>query len=170
MEVPVALDSRSITTPHKDLDYLPLADKDFQIKDLTFDETSLKLHCRYRDNYLNHVDNIGLWESNLPKYQFQSVHVFLEIIHYCHANCDPVLNVVMSPDQKILFIIIAESINEILQLHLGQDLTPCPSPISLKDSPNCLVPEVLKSSRTSFLKKNTCQRIPLLTCQPSFLI
>jgi len=103
-----------ITTPHIDLDYLPLANKDFQIRDLTFDETPLKLHCKYRDNYLNHVDKIGLWESNLPKYQFHSVHVFLEINHYYHANYDPTMRFVMSPDQKILFAIIAESINEML--------------------------------------------------------
>jgi len=50
----------AITTPHEDLDFLPLADKDFQIKDLTFDETPLKLHCKYWDNYLNNTDKIGL--------------------------------------------------------------------------------------------------------------
>jgi len=123
MDVPVVLDARPITTPHKDLDHLPLDDKDFHIKDLTFDETPLKLHYRYKDNYLNHVDKIGLWESNLPKYQFPSVHVFPEIIHYCHENYDPVLKVVMSSDQKILFTITAKSINEMLQLQPGQDLT-----------------------------------------------
>lgn len=105
-----------VTTPHRYLDHIPLADKDFQIKDLTFDETPLKLHCKYRDIYLNHVDKIGLSESNLHKYQFPSVHVFLEIIHYYHANCDPITKVVMSPDQKILFTITAKSINEMLQL------------------------------------------------------
>jgi len=103
-----------ITTPHRDLDYLPLADKDFQIKDLTFDETALKLHCKYRDNYLYHADKIGPSESNLPKYQFPNVHVFLEIIHYCHANYDPTMRAVISPDQKILSTITAESINEML--------------------------------------------------------
>jgi len=42
------------------LDYLPLANKDFQIKELTFNETPFKLYCRYQDNYLNNADKIGL--------------------------------------------------------------------------------------------------------------
>ena len=33
MEVPVALNVVPINAPHKELDYLPLADMDFQIKD-----------------------------------------------------------------------------------------------------------------------------------------
>lgn len=63
-------------------------------------------------------------ESNLPKYQFPSVHVFPEIIHYFHANYDPIMKVVVSLDQKILFTITTDSINEMLQLQTGQDLTP----------------------------------------------
>jgi len=68
MDALVSLNGMPVTTPHRDLDHLPLADKDFQIKDLTFEQSPLKLHCRHQDNYLNHADKIGLWESNLPKY------------------------------------------------------------------------------------------------------
>ena len=114
MEAPVALNITPITTPHRDLDHLPLADKDFQIKDLTFDETPLKLYCRCRDNYLNNVDKIGLWESNIPKYQFPTVHIFPYIFHQCHANYNPILTAVMSPNQKVLFTITAKFINEML--------------------------------------------------------
>lgn len=120
----VSLNITPINAPHHDLDYLPLADKDFQIKDLTFDDSPLKFYCRYRDNYLNHSDKIVLWESNLPKYQFPTVHIFLDIVHQCHANYNPNLRVVMSPNQEVLFTIIAKSINEMLQLQLGQNLTP----------------------------------------------
>lgn len=116
MEVPVTLNVTPITTPHRDLDHLSLADKDFQIKDLTFKETPLKLHCKYRDNYLNNADRIGLWESNLPKYQFPIVHIFPDIFHQFHANYDPKMRVVMSPDKKFIFTITVESINEMLQL------------------------------------------------------
>lgn len=53
METPVALNASLITTPHRDLDYLPLADKDFQIKDLTTDKDHLKVFCQCRDKHLN---------------------------------------------------------------------------------------------------------------------
>lgn len=98
MEALVALNVTPITNPHKDLDYLPLANKDVQIKDLTFDETHLMLYCRYRDNYLNNVDKIGVWESNLPKYQFHTSHIFPDIVHQSHANYNPNLRVVISPN------------------------------------------------------------------------
>jgi len=116
MEAPVTLNVTPITTPHTDLDYLPLVNKDFQIKDLNFDETPLKLYYRYRDNYLNNADKIGLLESNLPKYKFPTVHIFPDIVHQCHANYNPNLRVVMSPNQEVLFTISVESINKMLQL------------------------------------------------------
>lgn len=124
MEAPVALNVAPITTPHRDSDYLPLADKYFQIKDLNFDDSPLKFYCKYQDNYLNHSNNIGLWESNVPKYQFPYVHIFLDMVHQCHANYNLNLRVVMSLDQIIFFTITAESINEMLQLQFEQNLTP----------------------------------------------
>ena len=35
MEAPVALNIAPLNAPHKDLESLPLADRDFQIQDLT---------------------------------------------------------------------------------------------------------------------------------------
>jgi len=124
MEAPITLNVMPITTPHRDLDHLPLAEKDFQIKDTSFSKSPLKLFCKYRDQYLNHADSIGLLESGLPKYQFPRVHVFLEIVHYCHMNYDPIQRAVRSPDQSILFTITVESINQMLQLQQSQNLTP----------------------------------------------
>jgi len=68
MVAPIAMDVRPITTPHLDLDHLPLADRDFQIKDTTIIELLLKVHCQSRDKLLNHANEIGLWESNFPMY------------------------------------------------------------------------------------------------------
>ena len=116
MATPVTMDVKPITTPRLDLDHLPLVDKDFQIKDTFVHESSLKLYCRYRDQYLNHADKIVFWESNLPKYQFHEVQIFLEIVHYCHANYIPSQRAVMSPNQTILFTITTESINEMIQI------------------------------------------------------
>ena len=50
MEVPVTLNVVPINAPHKDLDYLPLADMDFQIKDLLLSENPLRIFHRFRDN------------------------------------------------------------------------------------------------------------------------
>ncbi|MCY6524818.1 hypothetical protein, partial [Actinobacillus pleuropneumoniae] len=68
METPVALIVAPINTPHRDLDYLPVAGKYFQIKDLITDKDNLKVLCQCRDNHLNGYDAMGLWEYNLPMY------------------------------------------------------------------------------------------------------
>jgi len=129
METLVVLNVAPTTTPHYDLEYLPLADKYFQIKDLDIDKDHLKVFCQCRDNYVNGYDTIGLWESNLPIYFLPSMCIFLDIIHHCHANYDPNLRAVKSPNQTVLFTITADSINEMLQFQPSQDLTP----ISLGD-------------------------------------
>lgn len=98
METPVALNVPPVNVAHKDLDYLSLVDKEFQIKDLEHDNCPIKLYCWCWDDYINNSDTIGLWESNLPKYIFHSVHIFLDIIHQCQDNYNPNLRVVMSPN------------------------------------------------------------------------
>jgi len=120
METPVALSVAPMNAPHKDLDYLPLADKDFQIRDLSTDKNHLKIFCQNRDQYLNGSDILGLWESNLPRYFLPSVHVFPDLIHQFQEN----LRAVMSPSQIFLFPITAASINEMLQFSPEQALTP----------------------------------------------
>lgn len=52
----VAMDVRPITTPHLDLDHLPLVDRDFQIKYTTAIELLRKVHYQSRDKSLNHVN------------------------------------------------------------------------------------------------------------------
>ena len=83
MGTPVALNVALLNAPHKDLDYVPLADKDFQIKDLSGQINHLKALCQAIDSYLNKFDIFGLWESNLPMYFLPSVHVFPDLIHQC---------------------------------------------------------------------------------------
>ena len=43
MEIPVALNITPLNAPHRELEYLPLVDKDFQIKDLVFSENPLQI-------------------------------------------------------------------------------------------------------------------------------
>lgn len=120
----VALDVRPTTTPHLDLYHLPLADQDFQIKDKSTQNLLLEIHCSSRDRFLNHADDIGLWESDFPKQQFPEVHIFPEIVHQGHAYYIPSQRAIMSPIKKILFTITVDSINEMLQLQLRPNLTP----------------------------------------------
>jgi len=73
MEAPVALNVAPLNAPHKDLDWLPLADRDFQIKELSGDMNHLQAFFRIRNSHLRNSDNYGIWESNLPKYYLPSV-------------------------------------------------------------------------------------------------
>ena len=70
MEAPIALNVAPMNVPHKGLDYLPLANRDFQIKDLSGDRNHLQAFCQVKDSYLNKSDIFRLWESNLPMYFF----------------------------------------------------------------------------------------------------
>ena len=117
MEAPAALNVAPINAPHKELDYLPLAGKDFQIKDLTTDYNHLQAFCQIRDSFLSNSNIFGQWESNLPMYFLPSIHVFPYIIHQCCASYDPVHRAVMSPSQTFLFSITTESITEMIHFH-----------------------------------------------------
>ena len=126
MEILVALNVAPLNAPHRDLDYLPLVDRYFQIKDLVLSKNPLQIFFYCRDNYMKGSNIFGLWESNLPMYLLPSVHIFPEIIHYCYANYDPNQRAVLSPSQNVLFPITAQSINEMLQFQPGEALTPLP--------------------------------------------
>jgi len=114
MDAAIATDVRPITTPYLELDHLPLVDRDFQIKDTTSTELLLKIHCLSKDRHPNHIGDIGFWESNLPKYQFPQVHIFPKVVHMYYACYVPIHRAIMSHDQKVLFTITIESINEML--------------------------------------------------------
>ena len=60
MEAPAALNVTPLNAPHIELEYLPLVDKDFQIKDLVFDESPLRSYFHCKDNYSKGLDVIGL--------------------------------------------------------------------------------------------------------------
>jgi len=122
MEAPVALNVAPINAPHKDLNYLSLADRDFQLKDPSGDGNHLQTFCQIRDSHLSNSDIFGLWESNLPMYFLHSVHVFPDIIHQCCANYDPVHRAVMSPSNTVIFYITAEHINEMIHFHSTEPL------------------------------------------------
>jgi len=124
MEAPVALNMAPLNAPHRDLDWLPLVDRDFQIKELSSDMNHLQAFCRIRNSHRSNFDIYGIWESNLPRYYLPSVNVFPYIIHHCCANYDLVSKAIMTPSQTVLFYITTESINEMLHFHPTQPLAP----------------------------------------------
>ena len=160
MAAPISKAVRPISTPHLDLDHLPLADKDFQINDTYFLETPIKLYCRYRYHYLNHTDKIGLWESNFPRYQFLEVHIFPEIVCYCHAEYIPSQGEIMSPDQTILFTIAIESIHEMLQLQQEQNLTPISIRDLLDNFPKLTIAKLAKMFQTFIREEKHIRKDP----------
>jgi len=103
-----------MNAPHKDLDYWPVADKYFQINDLSSDGNHLKIFFQIIDSHLNNSNFFRLWEPNLPMYFLPSIHVFPDIILSMCANNDPIHRAVMPPSQTILFPITAKSINEMI--------------------------------------------------------
>ena len=102
------LDVRPLRTPHLDIDHLPLANRDFQIKIIVSHSHLLKLHSSSKDKFLNQNDDNHLWESNLPKYLFPQVYLFPEIIHFYQACYVPSQRAIISPDQHVLFTITAD--------------------------------------------------------------
>lgn len=154
METPTILNVAPINAPHKDQDYLPLADKDFQIKDLSTDQNHLKAFSQVRDNYLNGSDILGLWESNLPRYFLPSVHVFPDIIHQCCANYDPNRRVVMYLSQTVLFPITTASINDMLQFSPGQALNPLSMGYLLEKSTELPQSKLICLCQTFMLEKH----------------
>ena len=61
MEAPVALNVAPLNAPHKELEWLPLADRDFQINDLIGDKPHLQAFCEIRNSYRRNTDVYGIW-------------------------------------------------------------------------------------------------------------
>jgi len=76
----------------------------------------METHCWSKDRFLNHVDDIHLWESNFPKYTFLEVNPFPDIVHFSHAYYLPSQRAIVAPNHELLFTIIVESINQMLQI------------------------------------------------------
>lgn len=155
MEAPVALNVAPLNAPHKVQDWLPLVDRDFQIKKLSGDMNHLHAFFRIRNSHLSNSDILGIWESNLPRYYLPSVNVFPDLIHHCCANYDPVSKAVMTPSQTLLFYITAESINEMLHFHPAQRLAPLSMGFLLEQSSQLTSAEITQIAKL-FMKPD-CQ-------------
>ena len=124
MEAPVALNIAPLNARHRELEWQPLADRDYQIDDMEGFKPHLQAFCEIRNSHKNKTDLFGIWESNMPIYYLPSINVFPDLIHQCCANYEPSQRAVMGPSGNVLFYITPQSINEMLQFKPTQPLVP----------------------------------------------
>lgn len=124
MEAPVALNITPLNAPHKELEWIPLADRDYQIDDMEGIKHHLQAFYEIRNNFINKSDLLGIWESNMPIYYLPSVNVFPDLIHRCCANYEPSQSAVLDPAGNVLFYITPQSIKEMMQFNPTQPLVP----------------------------------------------
>jgi len=154
---PTALSIAPMNPPNKELEALPLSDKDHLIQDLVGCKNHFKTFRELRDNYLNNNDTFGIWESNLPHYFIPSLNIFPEIIRPCAENYDVNHRAVKSPSGIIIFHINAESINQMLNFKHTELLFPF--------SMNCLLDTGAKFSTADIQKIS--KTFMSADCQPT---
>lgn len=142
MATPAALNITPLNAPHKELEALPLADRDYLIQDLVGDRNHLQTFCELRNSYLKNSDIYGIWESNLPIYFLPSVNIFPEIIRLCYENYEPTQREVKSPSGRILFHITPDSINQKLNFKQTQLLVPLSMKFLLDEGPKLSSSEI----------------------------
>lgn len=142
MATPTALNITPLNAPHKELEALPLADRDYLIQDLVGERNHLQTFCQLRNSYLNKSDMYGIWESNLPIYFLPSVNIFPEIIHLCYEKYEPTQREVNSPSGSILFHITPDSINQMLNFKQTQLLFPLSMKFLLDEGPKISSSEI----------------------------
>ena len=68
MESLVALNIAPLNAPHKELEWQPLGDRDFQMKETI--EVAMKYHIKVinelKAKHLNGTDILRIWDSHLP--------------------------------------------------------------------------------------------------------
>ena len=83
MAAPVALNIAPLNAPHKELEWLPLADRDYQRAEAI--EVSSKYHIlvinELRAKHINGTDILIIWKSHLPIFYLPQVNVFPDLIH-----------------------------------------------------------------------------------------
>lgn len=124
MHAPVALNVAPLNAPHKELEWMPLAERDFQIKDMMGNKPHLQDFCEIMNSYRSNTDVFEILESNMAIYYLPLVNVLLDFIHLCCANYDPTKRAVMAPCGTVLSYITPQSINEMLNFKPNQPMAP----------------------------------------------
>lgn len=126
MEAPVALNIAPLNAPHNSFEWLPLAERDYQMMETV--ELCNKYHietfCEIRKRHRSSADVLGIWESNMPIYYLPQVNVFPYFIHQCCENYDPNQRAVLAPSGTVLFHITPQAINQMLNIEPIKPLAP----------------------------------------------
>jgi len=64
------------------------------------------------DQLIDQIDEIGLWDSQLPHYIFPQIHRAPEFVRKCHESYDPNQRAIISPIGEILCSINSDSIEK----------------------------------------------------------
>jgi len=78
----------------------------------------------WEDKFVDGMDDIGLWDTNLSFYIFTKTHRCLELIIKCQSCYSPQQRVVIAPVREILFTIDAKSIIQMMQAPIIEGTTP----------------------------------------------
>lgn len=126
METPVALNITPLNAPHKSLEWLPLADRDYQMVELIelVNRYHIQVVTEIRARHRNGIDILRIWESHLPIYYLPQVNVFADLVHQCCSNYDPNQRDILSPSSSVLFYVTPEAINQMLHFQSTKPLTP----------------------------------------------
>lgn len=122
----MALNIAPLNAPHKSLEWLPLADKDYQMMETV--ELCNKYHIEtfseIRRKHKSNADVLGIWESKMPVYYLPQVNAFPDLIHQCCENYDPNQRAVLAPSGSVLFHVIPQAINQMLNFETTRPLVP----------------------------------------------
>ena len=87
MSSKIAIMVNPLQPPVVDIEHTPLADVDYKIADPIVEFNLLDLHKWSFENSLDQVEEVQIWESNLPKYVVPVTHSCPNIIRLCQNYC-----------------------------------------------------------------------------------
>jgi len=161
MEVPVALNIAPLKAPHKELEWLSLADRDYQMAEAV--EVSSKYHIpvinELKAKHINGTDILKIWDSHFPIFYLPQVNVFPDLIHQCCENYGPNQRAILNTSGSVLFYVTPEAINQMLHFQSPNSLTPL-SMQHLIDQGAKLSSAQITRIAQSFMKPDSPQRPP----------
>ena len=102
---------------------IPLTDLDYKTVDPDVQLNLLDIHNWCYEKYLD-KDEIPILETHLPKYIVPLTHLGQEVIRLCQKYYEPDQRAIVNADKEVLVTIIAQYINQMLQLQLDPQAVP----------------------------------------------
>lgn len=76
-------------TPILDLDHQPLVDQQYKIVEINCEFDLYEFHNWLKQKFLDHSDELSLWDSLLPQFIFPQTHHFPEFVSWCQFRYIP---------------------------------------------------------------------------------